>query len=142
MSTRAKNDGENVCVYLRMVDQKAGNEEVHRAAAAAAIVTVAGLFAAPGAVVSGQTDLDAFMQQVLARRDDNWKKLQQYILDEREQIELRGPSGRRLWGEQRDFTWYLRDGFFVRSPVRSASRASRGTSPSAPPAGGRSRGSR
>src|ERR1044072_7119134 len=30
-----------------------------------------------------QTDLDAFMRQVLARRDDNWKKLQQYILDER-----------------------------------------------------------
>jgi len=23
------------------------------------------------------------MQQVLARRDDNWKKLQQYVLDER-----------------------------------------------------------
>ena len=27
-----------------------------------------------------QSDLDAFMQQVLAERDSNWKKLQQYIL--------------------------------------------------------------
>jgi hypothetical protein len=63
------------------------------------------------------TDLDAFMQEVLARRDDNWKKLQQYILDEREQIELRGPARIRLWGERRDYTWYVRDGFFVRSPV-------------------------
>jgi hypothetical protein len=65
-----------------------------------------------------QTDLDAFMQQVLAQRDSNWKKLQQYILDEREQTELRGPSGAPLWGERRDYTWYIRDGFFVRSPVR------------------------
>ena len=33
---------------------------------------------------AAESDLDAFMQQVLAHRDDNWKKLQQYILDERE----------------------------------------------------------
>ena len=65
-----------------------------------------------------ETDLDAFMRQVLARRDDNWKKLQQYILDEREQIELRGPNLQPLWGERREYTWYIRDGFFVRSPVR------------------------
>ena len=65
-----------------------------------------------------QTDLDAFMREVLAHRDDNWKKLQQYILDEREHIEIRGPSHQPIWGEQRDYTWYVRDGFFVRSPVR------------------------
>ena len=65
-----------------------------------------------------ETDLDAFMRQVLARRDDNWKKLQQYILDEREQVELRGPNLQPLWGERREYTWYIRDGFFVRSPVK------------------------
>lgn len=65
-----------------------------------------------------QSDLDAFMQQVLAERDSNWKKLQQYVLDEREQIEMRGPSGTNLWGEKREFTWYVRDGFFVRSPLK------------------------
>ena len=65
-----------------------------------------------------ETDLDAFMRQVLARRDDNWKKLQQYILDEREQIELRGPNLQPIWGERREYTWYIRDGLFVRSPVR------------------------
>lgn len=68
--------------------------------------------------VSAQTDLDQFMAQVLVQRDSNWKKLQQYVLDEREQVELRGPSGAPLWGEQRDYTWYVRDGFFVRSPLR------------------------
>ena len=30
-----------------------------------------------------QTDLDALMSTVLTKRDDNWKKLQQYTLDER-----------------------------------------------------------
>jgi len=44
---------------------------------------------ARASVVAAQTDLDAFMQQVLARRDDNWKKLQQYVLDEREVIALK-----------------------------------------------------
>src|SRR6185503_19673484 len=63
------------------------------------------------------TDLDAFMKEVLARRDDNWRKLQQYVLDEREQIDLRGPSRTPVWGERREYTWYIRDGFFVRSPV-------------------------
>ncbi len=58
------------------------------------------------------------MQQVLAHRDDSWKKLQQYILDEHEGIELRGPTRTPLWGERRDYTWYIRDGFFVRSPVK------------------------
>lgn len=74
--------------------------------------------AALPARVSTQTDLDAFMKQVLARRDDNWKKLQQYILDEREAMELRGPDRTAMWGDRRDYTWYIRDGFFVRSPVK------------------------
>lgn len=71
-----------------------------------------------GAIPQAQGDLDAFMQQVLAHRDSNWKKLQQYVLDEREQVEVRGPSGAPLWGERRDYTWFVRDGFFVRSPLR------------------------
>ena len=58
------------------------------------------------------------MRQVLVRRDDNWKKLQQYILDEREQVEVRGPNLQPIWGERRDYMWYIRDGFFVRSPVK------------------------
>jgi hypothetical protein len=68
--------------------------------------------------VAAQSDLDAFMRQVVARRDDNWKKLQQYVLDEREELDLRGPGNVRMWGEQRDYTWFIRDGFFIRSPVK------------------------
>src|SRR5215468_313051 len=58
------------------------------------------------------------MKQVVARRDDNWKKLQQYVFDEREQLELRGPNRAPIWGERREYTWYIRDGFFVRSPTK------------------------
>ena len=67
---------------------------------------------------SSSSDLDAFVQQVLARRDDNWKKVQQYILDEQERVEFRGPGEVLLWGQKREYMWYPRDGFFVRSPVR------------------------
>src|SRR5258705_3550073 len=76
------------------------------------------LAGAAAGVVSAQSDLDSFMRQVLARRDDNWKKLQQYVLDERETIDVRGPSRLPLWGERRDYTWYIRDGLFVRSPLK------------------------
>lgn len=66
---------------------------------------------------AAQTDLDAFMKGVIARRDDNWKKLQQYVLDERQAVDLVGPGRVRIWGERRDYTWFIQDGYFVRSPV-------------------------
>lgn len=68
--------------------------------------------------VSAQSDLDALMRDVLSKRDENWKKLQQYVLDEREAVELRGPSKRPIWGEHREYTWFIRNGFFVRSPTK------------------------
>jgi hypothetical protein len=70
-------------------------------------------------VVSAQTDLDAFMRQVLAQRDENWRKLQQYVLDEKEEIVLTGPARLSIWNERREFTWFVREGFFVRSPVKA-----------------------
>jgi hypothetical protein len=68
--------------------------------------------------VPAETDLDAFMREVVARRDDNWKKLQQYVFDEHEQFDMRGPNRVQVWGERRDYTWFIRDGFFVRSPLK------------------------
>lgn len=63
-------------------------------------------------------ELDVFMAQVLLRRDENWKKVEQYILEEQERVEFRGPAEILLWGAEREYLWYPRDGFFVRSPVR------------------------
>lgn len=70
-------------------------------------------------VPSTQSDLDAFMEKVIARRDENWKKLQQYILEEREVFQLTGPDGSRLYGFDRDYTWFIRQGYFIRSPLKA-----------------------
>lgn len=81
-------------------------------------VVVLLVLAATSAAAQQATDLDEFMSRVLARRDDNWRKLQQYVLDERERALLLGPGNVRLFGTDREFVWYVRDGVFVRSPVR------------------------
>ncbi len=64
------------------------------------------------------TSLDAFMSRVLERRDENWKKLQQYVLEERETFQLAGPAG-PLYGFRREYAWFPRDGRFVKSPLRA-----------------------
>ena len=71
------------------------------------------------APLAAQTDLDQFMKRVVSRRDDNWQKLQQYILDESEVSEVRGPGGALVWGQRSKYTWFLRDGMFVRSPLEA-----------------------
>ncbi len=64
------------------------------------------------------SDLDAFMKKVLARREVNRAHLKQYVLDETEAFEILGPGRLRLHGSRREFTWYVRDGQHVRSPVK------------------------
>ena len=87
---------------------------------AIAIFVLAALCLGPTTARSQQpgNDLDQFMAQVLARRDDNWRKLQQYVLDEKETADFLGPGRIRLFALDREYTWYIRDGIFVRSPVR------------------------
>lgn len=65
-----------------------------------------------------RSDLDAFMEKVLARREVNRKMLEQYVLDETETFEVLGPGQWPLNRTKRDYTWYERDGMHVRSPVR------------------------
>jgi hypothetical protein len=59
------------------------------------------------------------MERVIARGDDNWTKLQQYILDERERLQVTGPDGSRLYGFEREYAWFIRQGYFVRSPLKA-----------------------
>jgi len=59
------------------------------------------------------------MERVIARRDENWKKLQQYILEERETFQLTGPSGDKLYGFEREYSWFIREGYFIRSPLKA-----------------------
>ena len=72
----------------------------------------------PAAPAAQANDLDAFMEKVLARRDVNRRTLDQYILDETESFEILGPGRWPLHRTRRDYTWYVRDGMHVRSPVR------------------------
>src|SRR5687768_6290367 len=81
----------------------------------AALAVVAASAGAP----SAQSDLDSFMSQVLARRDENWKKLQQYTLAEDETFSLTGTGGTRIYGFKREYDWFPQDGIFVRSPTRA-----------------------
>ena len=78
----------------------------------AAVVAVS-LPAAP----SAQSDLDRLMEAVLSRRDDNWKKLQQYTLTEDNTFRVLGPMETPFFGSKREYVWLPREGFFVRSPV-------------------------
>jgi hypothetical protein len=74
--------------------------------------------AAPAVRTAPANDLDAFMEKVLARRDVNRRTLDQYVLDETESFEILGPGRWPLHRTRRDYTWYVRDGMHVRSPVR------------------------
>lgn len=73
--------------------------------------------AKPAASAPALTDLDAFMAKVLEKRNENWRTLHDYILSEREVFEVTGPLGIPIHGLHRDFQWFIRDGYLVRSPV-------------------------
>jgi hypothetical protein len=71
------------------------------------------------ATPSAQSDLDDLMSRVLARRDENWKKLQQYTLNERETVQITALAVFRIYGFEREYLWFPRAGFFVRSPLEA-----------------------
>jgi hypothetical protein len=84
-----------------------------RRALFAIAIALAGFATAPAA----QSDLDALMGRVLLKRDENWKKLQQYVLEERETMEVKAFDGRRIYGFNREYQWFPREGFFIKSPL-------------------------
>jgi hypothetical protein len=80
-------------------------------------------FAAPFAVSSaapsfagGQDDVDAFMEKALARREINWQATYDYVFNEVEKLSLRGAEIAALQSFEQEYTWYVRDGYLVRSP--------------------------
>ncbi len=91
------------------------------AVVAFAVLCLSGLPGRPAAAQdapAAANELDAFMQKVLARREVNRQTLQQYILEDRERIEVLGPSRTPLFRTSREYAWYVREGLHVRSPVR------------------------
>jgi len=72
----------------------------------------------PKPSVAPANEVDAFMEKVLKRREFNRQTLEQYVLDEVEQFEVLGPARMPVYRQKREYTWYVRDGLHVRSPVR------------------------
>ena len=62
------------------------------------------------------SELDRFMAQVLTTQGRNVAAGLEYVLDERAEVRFSGPDRDTLF--RGDFTWYAREGVFVRSPVR------------------------
>jgi len=72
--------------------------------------------AAPDAGVAQDDEIDAFMEKVLERRVTNWEDLYRYTVRDREVIDVVGPDGGRIEGQVGEYTWYVREGYMVRSP--------------------------
>ncbi len=81
-------------------------------------VSVAGLGGTATAQDTEDNELDVFMEQVLARRDENRIARRQYVFDETERFTVTGYDGEVYRTSTREYVWYRRDGVFVRSPVR------------------------
>jgi len=67
---------------------------------------------------SSSTDLDALMARALQRRDIDRRVLGDYVLDEVERFDVLGPGNAPFKRSRREFTWYVRDGIHVRSPLK------------------------
>jgi len=73
--------------------------------------------AAALAATAAQDDVDAFMEQVLAKREINWQATYDYVFNEVEMLRIRGGEEiAALQSFEEKFTWYVRDGYLVRSP--------------------------
>jgi hypothetical protein len=88
------------------------------ASALALVLAVCPAYAQSPATPAPASDLDAFMERVLARRDVNRKVLNDYILDEKEEFEILGPGRFRLHRTSREYTWIVKEDMHVRSPLR------------------------
>jgi hypothetical protein len=63
-----------------------------------------------------QDDIDAFMEQVLAKREIDWQATYDYVFNEVEILRIRGEEIAALQSFEQEYTWYVRDGYLVRSP--------------------------
>ncbi len=80
---------------------------------------VAAIAAGQAPTIVPANDLDAFMARALQRRDVNRQTLNDYVLDEVERFEILGPGQTPMYRFKREYTWYVRDGIHVRSPLKA-----------------------
>lgn len=63
-------------------------------------------------------DIDAFMERVLEQRDINWEQYHNYFCKERAELVIEGSMpGVPIQGFTKEYLWFIRDGYVVRSPL-------------------------
>ena len=72
----------------------------------------------PVAAQEETAEIDQFMEQVLQRRDVNWKEMQTYLFHERELLKIQGEDIPPVAGFDREFVWIARQEQLLRSPVK------------------------
>ena len=65
---------------------------------------------------AAQDDVDAFMEQALANREIDWEATYDYVFNELEKLRIRGAEIAALQSFDQEYTWYVREGYLVRSP--------------------------
>lgn len=81
----------------------------------ATLLAVLSFFPA-GVGAQEESELDRFMARVLEQREQKVASRLEYVLDEQAEVWFTGPDREFLF--RGDFTWYAREGVFVRSPIR------------------------
>ncbi len=65
------------------------------------------------------SDLDRLMARVLEQREQVWKRFHDYVLREHERVVMTGPGHVPLYGQDREYAWFVQDGYYVRSPIKA-----------------------
>ena len=76
------------------------------------------LSGAPTSTPEESSEIDAFMEKVLIRREINWAELESYLFSERELVEVKGSDGTVYEREEGEYTRFVEEGFLVRSPIK------------------------
>ncbi len=64
-------------------------------------------------------EIDAFMEKVLEQREISWDELYDYVFSETIRLDFGGIADiAAIESFEHEFTWFVRDGYLVRSPYR------------------------
>ncbi len=64
------------------------------------------------------SDIGAFMERVIVQRALNWDDYYNYFCKERAELAIEGSlRGVPIQGFRKEFLWFMRDGYLVRSPI-------------------------
>lgn len=63
-------------------------------------------------------EIDAFMEKVLEQREISWDELYDYVFSETMKLDFAGMDIAAIESFEHEFTWFVRDGYLLRSPYR------------------------